>query len=321
MDTLERLRDEYQRNGVGPVLFELLQKVVWSTVRQYPASEYSPYSSWDQSACEDVLNDWITERLWGRGDLANLLSASVTSQHLRAALTTSLRQHLTNKRRRSITANLYKRVRAKLRNDSSFRSLGSSSVGPEERWTLANSASRVPSVCSAEDLAQVACELSDDVLEVVRYGPFSQKLSPILRDPKLREFLIHLLQGAGGSLTLGAIIEVMRVRFSLPTDEATNLHDGIVSLNQSPADEVAMTLSARSVVSRLALEEATVLENYFRSGGDLSEVAKLSGCDGQRVRDVVHRAFAMICECSDSEDEARAVMQTVEALLIQHGDQ
>src|SRR5437870_836369 len=138
MDALEALREEYRQLGIGPGLLELLGKIVWSTVRQYPPSEYSPYGAWDQSACEDVLNDWITERLWGRGDLQNLLSSSATRQHLRAALTTSLRQHLTNKRRRSIAANLFKRVQTMLRKEPTFRRVGSVSTGSEERWALAN---------------------------------------------------------------------------------------------------------------------------------------------------------------------------------------
>src|SRR5687768_13848751 len=129
MGTLEDLRDEYQRGGLGVLVLELLKKIVWSTVLQYPPSEYSPYERWDHMACEDVLSDWIRERLWGRGDLQAMLSSAATQQHLRASLTTSLRQHLVNKRRRSIASNLYKRVRAMLRDDPGFRSAGSASMG------------------------------------------------------------------------------------------------------------------------------------------------------------------------------------------------
>lgn len=318
MDALETLRDEYRQLGIGPRLLELLGKIVWSTVRQYPPSEYSPYGTWDQPACEDVLNDWVMERLWGRADLQNLLSSSSTPQQLRAALTTSLRQNLTNKRRRSIAANLFKRVRTMLRNESAFHRSGSG--GSEERWTLANEDAEAYSTVSQSDLLDIASELTDDDLEVVRYGPFAQKLSPILRDPKLREFLLHLLRRAGRSLTVGEIIGAMRLRFSLPTDEVIELDEGLPSPKASPADEATLRLGARDVISRLTRDEANVLEGYFRSGGVFSDAARSSGGDVQQVRDVVHRALSMICEYSDSEDEARILMQTVESLLIQHGD-
>jgi len=296
-----------------------LGKIVWPTVRQYPPSEYSPYGAWDQSTCEDVLSDWITERLWGRADLLAMLSSAMTLQQLRAALTTSLRQHLTNKRRRSIASNLYKRVRTILRNDPMFRSISSSSLGADERWTATASESPTPSSLSVGELAQIASELSDNDLEVVRYGPFSQKLSPILRDPQLREFIHHLLRRAGGTVTLSTIIEVMRFRFSLPIEEHTELDESFRSLTRGPANEALINVSARSVVSRLDVEEAAIVNSYFRSGGSLSETAELCGYNVQLVRNVVYRTFEMVCECSESEDDARAILQTVESLLIQHG--
>jgi len=321
MGTLEDLREEYRRDGLGVRLRELLEKIVWSTVRQYPPSEYSPYNNWDKAACEDVLSDWILERLWSRADLQAMLSSAATLQQLRSALTTSLRQHLTNKRRRSIASNLYKRVRAMLRDNSLFRSVSSPLVGAEERWTLAGHGSSAPSTLSVDELTQIACGLSDNHLEVVRYGPFSQKLSPILRNPRLRDFLEHVLGRAEGSVTLGTIIDVMRFRFSLPTEENTELDDTIASTKQGPADEAAVAINARSVVSRLNLEEAEIVTAYFHSEGAVSEAAKLCECTPERVREVVHRAVAMICECSESEDDARAIMRSVESLLIQHGDQ
>src|SRR6266446_2258168 len=164
MDSLQELRDEYERNGVGVLLNEFLAKIVWAT-----------------------------ERLWGRADLQAMLSSAGSLAQLRSALTTSLRQHLTNKRRRSIASNLYKRVLAVLRDDSRFRPVGGVSHASEQRWVLAGKDEIKQSMLELRDLVQIACELSDDELQVVRYGPLSQKLSPILREPKLLEFLVHLM--------------------------------------------------------------------------------------------------------------------------------
>jgi len=316
MDSLQELRVEYQKDGIGVLLSELLGKIVWATVRHYPASEYSPFGNWDEPACEDVLEDWVMERLWGRADLQAMLAGVASIAQLRAALTTSLRQYLTNKRRRSIVSNLYKRVLATLRDDSHFRSVGGASLAAEQRWTLAENESGDPSMLALHDLVQIACELSDDELQVVRYGPFSQKLSPILREPKLREFLCHLMRRAQGSLTVSSIIDVMRFRFSLPTEEHIELHEGIPSSMPSPANEAERTIAARAVVSRLDYDDVRRLTAYFRSNGDFSEAARECACTVERVREVVHRAFGAICECSESEDDARSIMNRVESLLM-----
>ena len=320
MSSIEDLRDEYRRTGIGPLLYELLEKVVWSTVRQYPASAYSPHRTWDQAACEDVFHDWIAERLWGRADLQAMLSSAATVTQFRAALTTSLRQYLTNKRRRSIASNLYKRVRSMMFEDGAFRPVGSASLGGGQGWTLAVHASSDPSPLSTRELLGIASELSDDDLEVVRYGPFSQKLSPILRGPKLREFLVHLLGRAMGSLTLSVIVDIMRLRFSLPTEEQTELDETLPSPRPDPADEAVVTTSARSVVSRLDADGARLLAAYFMVQGNPDKAAKSCGSSLERVREVVHGAFEMICDCSDSQEEARAIMEAVESLLLQRGD-
>ncbi len=316
MDSLQELRDEYERNGVGVLLNEFLAKIVWATVRQYPPSEYSPSGSWDKAACEDVLNDWLTERLWGRADLQAMLSSAGSLAQLRSALTTSLRQHLTNKRRRSIASNLYKRVLAVLRDDSRFRPVGGVSHGSEQRWVLAGKDEIKQSMLELRDLVQIACELSDDELQVVRYGPLSQKLSPILREPKLLEFLVHLMSRADGGLTAGMIIDVMRFRFSLPSEEHTEIDENLASSKPSPANEAARTIAARALVSRLDLEDARKLTAYFRSNGDFLKAAEQCECTLDRIREVVHRGFEAICECSESEDDARSIMNTVESLLI-----
>lgn len=316
MDNLQELREEHQKYGIGRLLNELLGKIVWATVRQYPALEYSPSGNWDKPTCEDVLEDWVMERLWGRADLQTMLSGVASTAQLRAALTTSLRQHLTNKRRRSIASNLYKRVLAMLRDISHFRPVTGSSLAAEWRWTLAENELNDPSILAVHDLVQIACELNDDELQVVRYGPFSQKLSPILRDPQLRKFLSHLMKLAQGSLTVGTIIDVMRFRFSLPTEEHTELDENIPSSKPSPGNEAARAIAARAVISRLDHEDVPRLRAYFRSSGDFDEAAEKCRCTTERVREVVHRAFGAICECSESEDDARSIMNKVESLLI-----
>ncbi len=316
MDDLERLRDEYQRLGIGVLLHQLLEKVVWSTVRQYPPAEYSPSRAWDRMGCEDVLNDWVVERLLGRGDLQAMLASAATLPQLRSALTTSLRQYVVNGRRRSISANLFKRVQQMLREDSAFRPVAPNVQAANQRWMLLSAESANPSPAPERELLRIASELSDDQLEVVRYGPFSQKLSPILRKGKLREFLLHLLEHAGGSLTLGTILGVMRERFSLWPERHADLDDSLPSRSSDVGDEVANADKGRSVVARLDMEAAGLFAAYLRAGGDWNAAATACGAQSQRLRAVVHDTFGMIVECSESAEEARAILSVVEALLL-----
>lgn len=316
MDNLAALREEYaQEGGIGRLLRELLSKIVWSTVHQYPPAEYSPYGSWDQPGCEDVLHDWVLERLFGRADLQSMLSSAPNTAQLRAALTTSLRQFLSNKRRRSVASNLYKRIVALMRDDSQFMLVGAMSSIKEQRWGLAGNNGQC-SELSIDELVDAAFELSDSDLEVVRYGPFSQKLSPILRDGKLSEFVHFLLSRARGSLTVATIVEVMRLRFSLPVEEQAEIDDSIPSPALGPATQAGNAIAARSVVSRLTFDGVRILASYFKSEGDLKAAAQSCQCELWRVHEVIEAAFTAISECAESEENARSIMNEVESLLV-----
>jgi len=248
-----------------------------------------------------------------------MLSSARNVGQLRAALTTSLGQYLVNKRRRSIASNLYKRVRSMLRDDPTFRAVTPASLGPGQEWTLTERAATDPSPLAKRDLLRVASELGDDSLEVIRYGPFSQKLSPILRDPKLREFLVYLLGRAEGSLSLSAIVDVMRCRFSLSTEEQIELDETVPAADPDPGDDAVVDAIARSVVSRLEIDESRLLAAYFAAQGSLGEAAKACGTPLQ-LRKAVYRAFEMICECADTVEEAGAIMRATESLLHERGE-
>jgi hypothetical protein len=321
MNTLDDLRAEYQRAGIGPLLHALLDRIVWSTVREYPAAEYSSSPNWDRAACEDALHDWIVQRLWGRGDLQVMLMSAASIGQFRAALTTSLRQHLGNKRRRSIASNLYRRVRSMMQKDhSTFRHTSPSSLGAQQHWTLVGRDVDVPSTVSVGDLAGFACTLSDDQLDVVRYGPFSQKLSPILRDPKLREFIVAILTRAAGSLSLASIVDVMRIRFSLPTEEHVELDETFEDSRPDPSETAAVNAAARSVVARLDCGATAILAAYFEAEGKCEAAARKCEVPLPTAREAISNAFRIICEYADSPEHATVILRTVESLLIQRGE-
>jgi hypothetical protein len=190
----------------------------------------------------------------------------------------------------------------------------------ERQWTVAASDTAHTSSSSASELVQTAFELTDDELQVVRYGPFSQKLSPILREDGLRHFLVHLLGRAGGTLTVDTIIEVMRHRFSLSIDEEIEIDDTVPSYEASPATQAEWSVAAESIVSRQGLDHSRVVCAYFASGGSVPIAARRLGRNQDEVRRIVHDVFQEICDSSRTEDDARSIMKKVESLLLQRGE-
>jgi hypothetical protein len=318
MSDLQAYRDEYHRVGIGPLLEKLLQRIVFATARLYPAREYSKDGTWSDAACEDLLNDWVLERLVARGDLGVMLGSALTVGAFRAACTTSLRQFIANGRRRSISGNFYKRVQHLLGHDQGFVRLSDNGCDIDQLWTTADGRT-TPSTLSNRELLRIANELTDADLAVVHYGPFSQKLSPILREPQLRSFLMHLMTRSNGALNLRRLLEVIALRFGFVTDENIELEPAVPSTDQDAFDDAAARDCARSVLVRLHSEDAACVREYFRANADVKRAAEAAGVDIRVLNETVRRVFAMICECSDSTEEATAVMRMLESMLLEHG--
>jgi hypothetical protein len=318
MSDLQAYRDEYQQVGIGPLLEKLLQRIIVATVRQYPALEYSKDGTWSNAACEDLLNDWVLARLVARGDLGIMLGSAATIGVFRAACTTSLRQFIANGRRRSIAGNFYKRVQYLLSHDQGFVRLSESDCGIDQLWTTVGGGT-APCTLSNRQLLKIANELTDADLAVVHYGPFSHKLSPILREPKLRSFLVHVMTRSNGALSLRRLLEVIALRFGFVTEENVELDPAVPSNDPNAFEDAAVIDCARGVLVRLNAEEAAGVREYFRANAEFSRAAEAAGADVSVLKETVRRVFAMICECSDSIEEATAVMRTFESMLLEQG--
>lgn len=314
--TLEDLIREYDTDGFGPNLAELVDRVVKATAPQYPALEYSDASVWNKEAFEDARNDWLVVRLVGRGDLGKMLRQAKSLAQLRAVLTTSFGQFLVNRRPRSSAANLYKRTNDMLRQKNDiFAKVGSSTRSGGQLWTLAAAPREERSRLDVDALVVVVRQLSDDELEVVRYGEESLKSSPILRAPMLEGFLVHLLQAAEGALDTATIAEVMRIRFELWEFEPVEFEGAFEA--QAPAIDlsVPVEVAARSVFLRLTRKAAQALMAIDEADGEFEAAAESLGRSVSDVFDPVADTLSMVAAYAADPEEARAIYDRLKELL------
>jgi hypothetical protein len=313
--TLESLRREHDEVGIGPHLDDLLRRIVRATAQVYPPTEYSPAKVWNQEALDDVLQDWVSERLFGRRDLDTMLSTAASLPAFRRALSTSVSQMIINHREKTSAANLFKRSRRILQSDTRFISITPGASPANELWTLAEAAATETSEQPIGELTAIAWEVDDDVLEVVRYGPTSLKSSPILREEALLHFLAHLLARADGALTLGQLLDVMRRRFNLLVPIDAELNDKLANSNLTPLQSVEIEDLATSVLARMGNERARVLRGFTTFGGDVGETAHLLDVSVRQVIATVREVMISIAEYAESYDEAKAVYDRLTELL------
>lgn len=311
--TLEQLRAEHRSHFIGPELMALLGRIASATARTYPTS-YSDAGVWNEDAVADVLQGWVAERLFGRRDLTNLLAGARSVASLRAGLTRSLQQYLTNNRERDSATNLYTRTVKLLKDDPDFSRVGSAPKAHEQLWALADQSLSGPSSASLKQRLEAAAVLSDDDLDVVRYGPFSLKSSPVLREPALKRFVSHLLASLG-ALTPADIMEIMRRRFALVEPAQLELTEDIVAASPDPYDLATQRVIARSIVSRTNEADAQLL-SALGSTADIREAAKLAGCSASDMQHALDRMLEKVAlEASDDGDARQISGLVLESLF------
>ena len=311
--TLEQLRTEHEAQFIGPELKHLLERVASATARTYPPS-YSDAGVWNEDSIADALQGWTAERLVGRRDLTKLLAGARSVSSLRAGLTRSFEQYLTNGRERSSATNLYTRTVRMLRSEDEFQPVGNAPKSHEQLWTLAADPKPGPSETDLRTRLRVAAELSDEELPVVKYGPFSLKSSPILREAALKRFLLHLLVGVG-ALTPTDIMDVMRRRFALVEPGLDELAEDIEAAEPSAHDQTTQRTIARSVAARTGAEESRLLAALAEYEG-FAAAAEATGSTEASVRRAYSEMLAKVTGDAVDPEETEHICGLILEILF-----
>jgi hypothetical protein len=322
MTEMDDLRREHAEETIGRALADLLDRVVRATAPTYPPVGYSDAGVWNRQALEDALQDWVTTRLLGRGDLARMLASAATPSRLRGMLTTSFGQFLTNRRQRSSATNLFQRIVKVLHDDARFAPVGTSRSSAAQQWTLADSpAEHGANEQAIEMLIKAAASRTNDELGVVHYGPYSLKSSPILRTPRLADFLAFLLEQSDGSMSPAELFQVFRHRFNLTEPVTVELESNVASpgLDEVGA-QVETAVLAQSVLARVGREHALLIRALHNADGDVQSAAASVGVKPGELAAAVDRVMALIAEDAGSSDDAIAVYRSLTESLFLTGE-
>jgi hypothetical protein len=317
---LRDLRDEYAAVGIGASLYHLILQTVRALVLsgRYPVS-YSPTGQWDEHAFTGLGHDWAAQKLLRRGQLSHLLLTNETLGGFRAGLVCSFRDFLVGQRQHTVLDNLFRRAHTILEEDSRFRCGVRARKKAASIWGLA-SWSDLPVFQGAEsELIAAAFSIAD--VPVIRYRDDARKLSPIVSNQALADFIAALFDVVGAPLSLAQLATVFRYRFNLLEAEEVSLD----ATEPSPADGQIPPLAERLPGGELTedlvlLEETTaeilremsprqqhVLLAYAQPTATLESVARELGCSRGTVDNERHRVLALVRDHTESPEEAEAV--------------
>jgi hypothetical protein len=250
----ELIRRRFLEEGeFDPDLLRLLRRAVHRLVRfgGLPPM-YSPTGHWDDEAEKDVLGDWLTARLLGRGQLVALLHQAKTPGSFLRLGELYLRRHLINRLTRSHATNLFGRIRDLLQGDPAFEQAAGG------YWQLVNEPA-MPWRGTDRELLGAAWQLGH--FNVVRFREDAKKLSHVLDAEDLRRFVVGLLKQTESTLELAQIVRALVLRFDLEPFgiEPIEDHEDMLPAQADVVEEVSAVCMARAVVGELTARQVAIL--------------------------------------------------------------
>lgn len=285
--SLDRLRREYQAEGIGPLIYAEVVAIVRSAVGRYDPVVYGRAASWDRGAIDDLVQEVVVGRLLGEGQLDYVFLQAQDLDHLRALLVLQVRRTLLRTRTRTVVDNLLDRAKL-LAQDSPFEFR----VAPGSRWAFRLGGAPDQDVSGRSFLGEAARA----VQPFPRVPHMSGERAPIVYTNETLTLVMRTVaQVAGGWVSVKDLDEILRNVLTpwIPSvlEQAEGDHQS--DSKPSPADELLARHASDRIVDALDEDRRTILRMKLIDASD-AEVAVALGISRPTVANRKHEVFDRI---------------------------
>lgn len=318
--SLQILIDEFVARGIGEKIYSEVCAIVKATIigGRYPTM-YSPSGMWDEEAYYTLANDFIVEKLWKRGYLGYLLQVNTSFRGFRKGVESTFKNFLISKRKKTALDNLFRRANNILHQDDRFKCFVNASKKAHSLWGLSTWNMSEVFNGREEDLVRTGLKLGGT--RGTEYRPEAKKISHILSDKELADFMYNLFVEINSSLSLSQLTIVFKYRFNLLEITEVSLEEPISEDGEGHILTIGDTLSApESSTAALEIDEAVgkalrllsprqkyILMEFQDREATLSSIGKRVGCSKSTVANELQRIRSIIAEVSDDNEQASAI--------------
>lgn len=306
-------RSAIARGELTPELYAFLHRLVAAHARQrLLARALTPRGRIDEEAVQELVHDWLSERLL-RAGLRSAFDAVVSPKALSRYLEESLRNYLASKARERKGPRLLVRARQLLeRTPSQYVARRTGSSWRDTWWGLKEWPEETePFQGSDDELMRAAYALGD--FAIVRYSAGSEREDPVLSTPDLDRFLTGLLRGVATLLTLAHVDAALKGRFSFAYHPvAVELDDAAepASDDLRPGEELLVYDTAREILSEVNERQLAALRGRLE-GLTLDELAERLGVSRGTVDNELRRVDAIARTHTLDDDRFDDILEAV----------
>lgn len=264
------LREEFEREVIGPAILQEVRKACLARARKYPPSIYGGSPAWEEDALNDLVQDVIVERLLGENQIYYLFDIARTVKDWRALLDRQIRITLARRRVRTVVDNMLDRARRVLRSDDKVV------ISKFGRWSLFRLGK------STQDYQPVTDEQIRSIVEKVRViprqPPSQSDRAPSVYGKQDFETLLHIvLEEATGGVTVRDLGLVFEKVFTDWVPAVLELGEDIPhSEFDTPDTASEVREAAERIIAKMTKEDAIIIRGRLAGLPDV-EVAPLLG--------------------------------------------
>jgi hypothetical protein len=309
---------EKDQTVARPLLDELATVAGYLIRNAHLPASFAPYGQWDQEAADELLGEWVGEKLLRSGGLAAILDAARTAKAFRALAQRSLRQFVLNRRERTQSQNLYERSRDLLGADDRFVVVQDAARPQDILWGLAADPPRAAFSGGDHELGGIAYSLGD--FELIHYKSSAAKLSPLLSGSELTRFIEGMI-AAAGTLTVSSLMHALELRFDLAPvafDSLQTDNPPEPVTHHTLEDEVVLRHVALAAIAELTERQSRVLLAR-RAEVTVESLAGELGCSVGTVANEEKAIAQMLRRYCDGADEEAELLKKVGDLLYENG--
>lgn len=325
---VDDLRGEYLAHGYSGWIWEWLLDLLVAYVRfrlrgRYRAALYSPSGEWDDTGTRDLVNEFVTKRVFEKEVLSKALAQADTTAGVVRYLETAFHRYTIKERGQSLARNIYERLRVALRDDPGLHPVlgigARAAYGPAE-WIV-----DPPAVADADTLRGAERFLPVD-LEITEYRVGTRR-SPILERKELLRAAHALIRGVCRPLSARQILTVIGRRFDLEDTHEVDVPEetlgGVRSVSLDPLEQLVAEESAERLLDALNARQRAVLRFLVEApAAGCREVAERLGCSKSTVHNerIAISAAAARLGLVEQWEQAQALHIAVQMLEVAEVD-
>lgn len=326
--TLQALIKELTTEGIGNKIYSEVRRIVKYAIigGRYPVM-YSPVGRWDDEAYDTLTNDFVVKKLLNNNYITHLLQTNTSMSTFRKSVEGVFKNFLKSTRKKTASDHLFRRANEILHQDKRFKCFSTSSKKAHAFWGL--SSWDTPKVFNGREEELIRIGLAVYETPIIEYEPDAKKISHILPDKELAEFLYALFSSINMLVNLSQMVIVFKYKFNLLEVSEVSLEDpvlidedgGILKIGDAVGtrevqfDALEIDEAVEEALQLLSLRQKKVLIEFQEPEATLSSIGNRVHCSKSTVDNELRRISSIIGRVSEDNEKARSIYDKIIAII------